>query len=60
MEISFQHRFAYFVAEWWSVRRGGGGDDDDDDNDHKIYSIPIQDAIIWWIEQVGNISLCHV
>ena len=58
MEISFQHRFAYFVAEWWSVWRGGGRGDND--NDDKIDSLPIQDAIIWGIEQVGNILLCHV
>ena len=45
MEICFQHRFAYFVAEWWSVRRCGGGGDDDE-NDDKIDSLLIQDAII--------------
>jgi hypothetical protein len=42
VEICFQHRFADFVAEWWSVRRGVGGGDDD--NDEKIDSLPIKYA----------------
>ena len=44
MEICFQHRFADFVTEWWSVRRGSGGGDDD--NDDKIDSLPIQDTFM--------------
>jgi hypothetical protein len=42
VEICFQHQFADFVAEWWSVRRGDGGDDDG--NDDKIDSLSIQVA----------------
>jgi len=46
MEICFQHRFADFVAEWWSVRRGGGDGGNDDDNDDNIDSLPIQDTFM--------------
>jgi hypothetical protein len=44
MEICFQHRFADFVEEWWSVRRGDGGDGDD--NYDKNDCLSIQDVFI--------------